>query len=85
MERKRSLCKSGAEQNKGAGPRTLRTNSDFSIGKSRKSLPEFATVRTEQRDIDARDQRSLLVTLDNCVHGKRMRPKLLQRAGIDGA
>lgn len=56
MKRKRSLCKSGAEQNKGASPRALRTNSDFSIGKSRKSLPEFATVGAQQGNIDARDQ-----------------------------
>ena len=56
MTWKDTFRESGAEQNKSAGSRAFRTDSDFAIGKGRKSLPEIATVRTEQRDIDARDQ-----------------------------
>ena len=44
MKRKDPPGESGAEQNKRAGPRALRAHSDFSIGKSRESLPEFTTV-----------------------------------------
>ena len=74
MKWKRSLCKSGAEQNKGAGPRALRTNSDFSIGKSRKSLPEFTTVGAKQGNIDARNQWSMRVALGHrCVRGELVR------------
>lgn len=56
MKWKNSFRESGAKQNKSAGPRTFRTDSDFTFGKRGKSLPEIATVGTEQGDIDARDQ-----------------------------
>jgi hypothetical protein len=56
MKWKNSFRESGTKQNKSAGSRTFRTDSDFTIGKRRKSLPEIATVGTEQGDIDARDQ-----------------------------
>ncbi|HEX3092195.1 MAG TPA: hypothetical protein VHW72_06210 [Candidatus Angelobacter sp.] len=56
MKRKNSFRESGAKQNKSARSRAFRTESDFTIGKRRKSLSEIATVGTEQRDIDARDQ-----------------------------
>lgn len=56
MKRKNSLRESGAKQNKSARSRAFRTDSDFTIGKRRKSLPEIATAGTEQRDIDTRDQ-----------------------------
>jgi hypothetical protein len=62
MKWKNSLRESGAEQNKSARSRTFRADSDFAIGKCRKSLPEIATVGTEQGDINARDQRSLRTT-----------------------
>src|ERR1044071_1316093 len=86
MKRKSSPGESGAEQNKSAASRAFRANSDCRIGKSRKSLPEIATVRTKQRDIDARDQRSLRAALGHyCVRRKLMRPMgLLQRIGLRG-
>ena len=56
MKWKNPPSESGAEQNKSAGSRAFRTDSDFAIGKGRKSLSEIATVRAEQRDIDARNQ-----------------------------
>lgn len=56
MKWKNSFRESGTKQDKSAGTRTFRTDSDFTIGKRRKSLPEIATVGTEQGDIDARDQ-----------------------------
>ena len=56
MKRKNPFRESRAEQNKSASSRAFRTDSDFAIGKGRKSLPEIATVGTEQRDIDARNQ-----------------------------
>lgn len=59
MKRKNPFCETGAEQNKSARSRTFRTNSNFAIGKGRKSLPEIATVGTQQGDINARDQWSL--------------------------
>jgi len=75
MERKRPLRESGAEQNKSAASTTFGTNSDCCIGKSRKSLPEIATVGAKQGDVDARDQRCLRVALGcYCVRRKLMRP-----------
>ncbi|HEY2114444.1 MAG TPA: hypothetical protein VGJ51_05115 [Candidatus Angelobacter sp.] len=75
MKRKNSLSKSGAEQNKGAGSIAFRTDSDFAIGKNRKGLPEMTTVRTQQRNIDARNQWSLRVGLGHtCVRRNLMRP-----------
>jgi len=56
MKWKNPPSESGAEQNKSAGSRAFRTDSDFTMGKRRKSLPEIATVGTEQGNIDARDQ-----------------------------
>jgi hypothetical protein len=56
MKRKNPLRESRAEQNESAGSRAFRTDSDFAIGKDCKSLSEIATVGTEQRDIDARNQ-----------------------------
>ena len=86
MKRKRPLCESGAEQNKSAASTAFRADSDCRIGKSRKSLPEIATVRAKQGDIDARDERSLRVALGYyCVRRKLMRPMgLLQGAGLRG-
>ena len=55
MKWKNSLGESGAEQNKCAGSCAFRTDSDFGIGSEGEGLPEIATVRTKQRDIDARD------------------------------
>jgi hypothetical protein len=59
MKRKSSPGESGAEQNKSAASTAFRADSDCRIGKSRKSLPEIATVGTEQGDINAREQWSL--------------------------
>jgi len=56
MKWKNPPGESEAEQNKRAGSRAFRPDSDFTIGKRLKSLPEIATVGTEQGDIDARDQ-----------------------------
>jgi len=56
MKRKCSSCEPGAEQNKSARSLAFRTDSDFAIGKGRKSLPEIATMGTQQGDIDARNQ-----------------------------
>lgn len=71
MKRKSPPGESGAEQNKSTGPRAFRTHGDFSIGKSRKSLPEFATVRTKQGDIDAWGQWSLRAAVGRyCVRGR---------------
>jgi hypothetical protein len=55
MKWKNPFRESGAEQNKSARSCAFRTDSDFGIGSERKGLPEIATVRTKQRDIDARD------------------------------
>lgn len=75
MKRKSPLCESGAEQNKSATSTAFRTNSDCGIGKSRKSLPEIATVGTQQGDIDARNQWSLRIALGSYgVRRKLMRP-----------
>lgn len=75
MKRKYPSCESGAEQNKSARSRALRTDSDFAIGKGRKSLPEIATVGTQQGDIDARDQWSVRIPLrDYSVRRKLMLP-----------
>ena len=77
MKWKNPPGESGAEQNKRAGSRALRTDSDFTIGKRRKSLSEIATVGTEQGDIDARDQRRLRAALDHW----HMRRKLMLPVG----
>jgi hypothetical protein len=63
IKRKNPLRESGAKQNKSAGSRAFRTGSDFAIRKGSKGLPEFATVGTEQGDIDARNQWGLRVAL----------------------
>jgi hypothetical protein len=86
MKRKSSPGESGAEQNKSAASTAFRASSDCSIWSERKSLPEIATVGTEQSDIDAREQRSLRVSLGYyCVRRKLMRPMgLLQRIGLRG-
>ena len=73
MKRKCPFCEPGAEQNKSTSPRAFRTDSDFAIGKGRKSLPEIATVGTQQGNIDARDQWSLRAALGHYyVRGKPM-------------
>jgi hypothetical protein len=77
MKRKNPPGEPGAEQNKSAASTAFRTNSDCSIGKSRKSLPKIATVGTKQSDIDAREQRGLGVAFDG--HG--VRRKLLRPMG----
>jgi hypothetical protein len=59
VKRKKPLGESGTEQNKSTGPRTFRTDSDVAIWKRRKRLPEITTVRAEESDINARDERSL--------------------------
>ena len=81
MERKCSSCEPGAEQNKSARSRAFRADSDFAIRKDRKSLPEIATVGTQQGDIDARDQRSLRIALGDY----RVRRKLMLPVGLGAA
>ena len=65
MKRKNPLCEPEAEQNKNTRSRAFRTVSDFAIGKGRESLPEIATVGTEQSDINARDQCRWRIALSN--------------------
>ena len=75
MKREHPFCEPGAEQNKGARARAFRTDSDFAIGKGRKSLPKIATMGTQQGDIDARNQWSLRIALvDGSVRRKLMLP-----------
>ena len=75
MKRKHPFCEPGAEQNKSASSRAFRTDSNFAIGKGRKSLPEIATVGTQQGDIDTRNQWGLRIALgDYRVRGKMMLP-----------
>jgi len=75
MKRKSPLRESGAEQNKSARTRAFRTDSDFAIRKGRKSLPEIATMGTQQGDINARDQWGLQIALDDySVRRKLMLP-----------
>jgi hypothetical protein len=82
MKRKNAPCESGAEQNKSARPRAFRTNSDFSVGKSREGLPEIATLGTKQSDIDTWNQWRLRVN----VRRNLMRPMgLLHGDGRGGA
>lgn len=72
MKRERPFCEPGAEQNKSARSRAFRTNSNFAIGKGRKSLPEIATMGAQQGDIDARDQRRLRIALDDYSVSRRL-------------
>jgi len=72
MKRKRSTCEPIAEQNKSARSRAFRTDSDFAIGKGRKSLPEIATVGTQQGDINARDQWRLRIGLSGYSVRRRL-------------
>lgn len=75
MKRKQFFREPGAKQNKSARSRAFRTDSDFAIGKGRKSLPEIATMGTQQGDIDARNQWSLRIALsDYSVRRKLMLP-----------
>jgi hypothetical protein len=59
MKRKRPPGESGAEQYKSAASTTFRADSDCGVGKNSECLPEIATVRAKQSDINAREQWSL--------------------------
>jgi hypothetical protein len=88
MEWKNPLCEPGAEQNKRACSRAFGADGDFAIGKRRKSLPEIATVGTQQGDIYAREQWRLRIPLgDYSVRGKLMLPvgHCWLGAGLGGA